>query len=589
MRKNELRQLQTLLHDSQQYRESIYSEGRWTQLESYWSNRPEHIVPDGIEPQDMLMVPMLVGDGQRQVAQIIGGEPSVNIEAILPKHVPGARVMTSQLNQLIRDIDMAGELSMATQDAVTLGTGFMMGGFGSQYGPSKETSTLGFDDSGVKVDKRSAKETKLEYHDNIKDDMPWALRVHPSNILVPPYTVDLPSAYGFFHRYMRHVDDVKSDDKYSRRYRDSVTPNIGSSSMGNVSEYDSIINDMVVMWDWRSLKDCRKVTFTEDLDHALYDDDDEIILRIDRLPLYPIVFNHKPRAFWGTADFDFQEALQRELNGIRSQMHQNRVSEIPKIFVDVSKIYRSDQKAAVEDTLAELQSMAAMGIIPVEGDPKDVASQFSPHQVSDLLVQADAAKRDNREFVGMGSNQRGEVSSSRNTAREVMLADTRHQQSLDPRRRIVANVIRNWTMDASKLIWEFWKEEVPVQTYDAKGDLVTVMYKGSDLAGDYRYRVSLDSLTSKTRQQSRAESTEIFQILLPMAVPGGPLNVISLIRQWLSRLDTNWDIDNLIAQTPPPQPMGFEQFSQGFNEQQQPPANPNMAAPALDALAGMTG
>ena len=69
-----------------------------------------------------------------------------------------------------------------------------------------------------------------------------------------------------------------------------------------------------------------------------------------------------------------------------------------------------------------------------------------------------------------------------------------------------------------------------------------------------------------------------------MAVPGGPLNVVSLIRQWLSRLDTDWDIDNLLAQEPPPPALGFEQYKQGFAAPAGMPQSPNMANPAIASL-----
>ncbi len=577
MRRAELDKLKDLRNDCQQYRELFYTDARWDELEGYWSNEPP------IVKGKVLSIPMLISDAQRQKAQLVGAEPRIEVTSRLPDNYPHARVMTSMQNQLNRDTDLFGEIEMSLQDTITLGTGFILEGFGSQYGTHRDTPLIGFDPSREGEDKR-----RIEWHDNIYEDMPWQLRVHPTDILVPPYTIDLKSSYGFFHRYMRNKEEVAADPKLSSRYRGEVPPNAAAYYKGKYQAGFDSLENMIIMWDWYDLRNRHRVTFTEDYPFALFDDIDEILLRLDRLPLHEIIFNRNSRHFWGTADFDLQEPLQMAVNEATTLEMLIRRGEVPMIFLDRTMFddpeISDDFKKWCEQYLTD-QPNRVLALDP--GGTKKVADavyQFKPGQQTDLAPQIERLMQHSRELVGMATNQRGELATGRRTRHEVALADSRFQQSLNPRRRIIKKMIEEIALNRAKMIFDFWTSPRMAETYDAAGNQVTVEFKGADLRGDYQYEVSIESMRAKTQEEQMQQATMIFDKLSPQAVQNGPINVATLDRQWLLHIGaTEWNVDALFNM-PQPQQMPFDQFQAGFNPQQQPQQQANLAGPITQQM-----
>ncbi len=531
----------------------------------------------------ILPVPLMVADAQRAISQLLGGVPRPYVSSQGPDFVAQAQVMTKVFTQLIEDRGLYRELKMAIQDCITLGTGFLLDGYGSMYGVHPETTLEGNDPSVTDTKDQD----NIEYHDSVESDMPWTLRVHPSDILLPPGSIDIASAYGFFHRHVRAVEEIREDEKYSKYHRQKVEPNaqLEYKPPGVASrDYESVRN-MVVLYDWYDIRNSHRVTFSPDYPYALQDDVDELLIRLNRLPLHEIVFNRNSRYFWGTADFTFMEPMQKELNDIHTQMMRHRRIEIAKGFIDRTKFASDEDWERFDKSVKKLTSDEVMTIIPVDGDPREVFHQFTPHTPSDLLPQADNIKRQSREWLGMGDNQRGQMSKGRHTRGEANITESHNQQSLMPRRAIVKNTIQSILYNWSQMIFDFWTDPREIQVYDATGQKVMVEYSGSDLRGDYRYQISLESMRSQGQEQRVAEAMGIFDKLMPMAGPpntGAPVDINSLLQQFLSRLDSDWDIEALLTQVPrqPVRTIKFDSFRKGFNQPmtqgptQQPPPMP---------------
>ena len=567
MKNTELKKLSKLYGESQRYREHLYADGDWRRFENYWK---------GIYPaaKDVLCVPILVSDAQRQKSAILGGNARVMVTSNDAELMPTARVLTSQLNYLMRVTNLYEELTRTVQDTLTLGTGFLIDGFGSQYGVSPRTSLEGFESSAVSKDNR-----RLEYNDNVNQDLPWSLRVHPSDIYFPPGTVDQASAYGFFHRYVRHIDEVRADEKYNK-HRQKVEPNAAAFYDSSVSARNVEMEDMVLLIDWYDLRNSHRVTFSEDYAYPLGDDIDELLVRIDRLPIHAIVFNNNSRCVWGTSDFALQEPLAQEINDIRTMQMRLRRQQIVKGVYDIDKLAEDGEADRMEESVRNMSSDQVMSLIGIHGDPHSFLADFKPSQPWDLIPQVNLAKEEIQNFGGgIGPNQRGQLASGRHTKYEVQKADSHFDATMIPRRQTVGkriiDIVTNW----AAYIQDFWVDPRLIRTRDAVGRPVVVQFEGADLRGDFHYEVSIESMRTKGPEERMAEANMIFERAM-VGVQMGQIDFKSLFGQFLSHIDTDWDIEALLGGGGPqpgaPQPFG--QFQQQFQKQsQQMQQGPNPA------------
>lgn len=554
MKQDELQKIKSLRSDSLDFRRMSYEDTQWKQFEDYWQGK----YPG--DNEDVLNIPTLVADAQRLVNDIIGDNIKVSVTSNDPQLLPAARVHSAKLNQLIKDTGLIDEIKDAVQDTVTLGTGGLLDGFGSQYGVHSSTLLEGADSS-----RKTKHHAKIEYHDNIYDDRPWSLRTHPSDILFPPGTVNAVSAYGFFHRYVRHVEDIRRDEKLIKKHRKKIEPNAGYDYGGmERTPGASSDNEMVVMYDYYDLRLSRRTTFTLDYAFALADDPDEIMLRIDRLPIHIITFAKPPRTIWGSSDFHLQEPMAQEINNIRTRQAILGNISIAKGVYDKTKL-EADELPMVENAMSSMTSDKVMALIGINGSPKDFIHQFTPQQPFDNTPQINMAREEIQDYLGIGPNQRGNLSTGRHTKYETQVAESHSDKSLFPRRRTLRDIIIRTLENWSQLMFDFNIEPEIIQTYGAFGEPVSVEYTGLEIRGDYRYDISMESMRAKSQSEKIAEANMIMEKMQPF-VQMQILSPEPLARQYLARLGSDWNIDAMFpkSQGAPQQPVPFGQFQQQF-------------------------
>ena len=558
MRVQQLNKLKELRKQAEQFRINQISDREIDEYEELWEG--EYDVTGS-----MLPVPTLVSDAQRQLAGLVGGEPRIEITTKVPEKVAGARVNTEKQNHLIRQLRLMDQIADAAQDAVTIGTGFLLDGFGSQYGIHYNVSEQGFDHT-----RKDEAGERIEYHDDIYDNLPWTLRIHLTNVLVPANTVRIADATGMFIRYIRHIDDVRADEKLIKKHRMKVSPDACFSNADRQNDSD-LDEDYVVLWDYYDLKTNHRTTFNENYSYALQDEVDELLIRLDRLPLHVIIFNKNSRKFYGSPDFRLLMPLAEEINDIRTMQMRLRHLEIVKGFYDKRMLEGMDDMEAYEKAIENMTSDETMALIGINGDPKAFINSWAPSQPYDLVPQIQLAKDEIEQFgLGIGKTQKGLMAEGRHTAFETKVTEGHHDRSMAPRRKVIANVITDIIINWSKLLFDFQIEPDIAKTHDAAGRPVTVQYTGQDIRGDYDYKISLESMRTKSQEERVEEANMILGQAQPF-VEMGIINPMSLVTQWLSRIGSDWDTDSLMMQQSPPQapPMPFDQFQQGFMQQQQ--------------------
>ena len=569
MRVEQLKKLDALLDDAKAYRRHKYEDETWGDYESYW-----HAV--ALSEDQVTTVPILVGVAQRLLAGLIN-DVRVTVTATNPKFVAKAAVKEVVLNQLIRDSHLIDQIRDASQDAVTCGTGFIRDGYGSLFGTSIDSPVYGREMQEDDDDNR------IEFNDLVKPDMPWGLRGHPINLALPPGTVDLDNAYGFFYEYVRPLEDVKRDEKLMKKHRTRITANTAYDYKGidiarENPQHTRAELDLVRLVDFYDLRNSHRVTYSPGYRYALQDETDEILLRCNRLPLHAVIFNKNSRNFWGTSDFHLCLRLAEDINdAVTMQSILGRL-QVAKLIVDRELLEGDDEKNA-EKIIAKLTSDIPLSVIladvPVGKSIRDFVHQFAPSQVYDMMPRIQFAKRLIEEYFGIGENQKGQMQPGRHTKYEAQIAEQHHDRGMQPRRRVLRNVllavIENW----SQMIYDFWTEPQTVEVRDAAGRLVNVEYTGADLKGKYRYDINIETMRAKSKDEKIGEANMILQQCMPfvkMANPQTQMPVIdpqALIRQYLSHLDTDWDIEALTGQAGRGQrpPIPFEQYEKNFQQQ----------------------
>ena len=561
MRLQQLNRLKELRKEAEQFRTNQISDQEINEYEELWEG--EYDVTGA-----MLPVPTLVSDAQRQLAGLVGGEPQVEITTSVPEKVAGARVNTIKQNHLIRQLKLMDQIADAGQDAVTIGTGLLLDGFGSQFGIHYNTSEQGFDHT-----RRDEDGERIEYHDDIYDNLPWTLRIHLTNFLVPANTVRIADATGMWIRYIRHIDDVRADEKLIKKHRMKIKPDACYCDAERNTDSD-LEEDYVVLWDYYDLKTNHRVTFNEEYPYALQDEVDELLIRLDRLPIHVIIFNKNSRKFYGTPDFRLLMPLAEEINDIRTMQMRLRHLEVVKGFYDKRMLEGDDDMEAYEKAIEDMTSDEAMALIGINGDPRSFINSWAPSQPYDLVPQIELAKDEIEQFgLGIGKTQKGLMAEGRHTAFETKVTEGHHDQSMAPRRKVIATTVTDVVMNWSKLLFDFQIEPDVAKTHDAAGRPVTVEYTGQDIRGSYDYKVSLQSLKAKSQEDKISEANMILE-QSQQFIEAGIVNPQSLFSQWLTRIGSSWDTDSLMMQQAPPQapPMPFDQFQQGF--MQPPPPGP---------------
>lgn len=584
----DLEKIKKRLRQAMAYREFLYKDSDWRKFEEYWmGGYPIHENQDALS----IMIPLLVADAQRQKAELLGREPLIEVEATSPEDVPSARINQVIMNKIFRDSHVFEQTLDAIQDCQTLGTGFMMDGFGSQFGTYSETAITGFDSS------MQGKAERIEYDDYLSEDSPWSMRVHPMDIYLPVGTVRLNQAYGYFQRYSRHIDEVRQDEKLNSN-RMKIRPNMKVDYMPpdmerSMQRPEFLDEEYVILWDWMDLRTNMRTTFSFDSPYVLYEGVDEILIRLNRLNIHDIIFTRNSRYFWGTSSFDFLEPMQREINLKRTYQMVMRRIEISKLVINVDQLDETDLDAdGLNEALTDLESDTFMAMIKQHGDPRTFMQQFTPRTIDPNDTDVGTIKNDMREFMGMGQPQRGQVAQGRHTKHEVALADQYYDKSLNPQRRVLQNMFARMAENWSELIFDFWQKPMLVRTLDAAGRPVVVKYRGEQLRGNYRYKVMLDSMQDRGRNRKVEEAMMLWKFGMPL-VQGGIVDPANLFRQVSAITDFGWDVEPLLVRAMEPQkqePKEFEQYRQEFYvKQQDREQQPNLLAGINNPTGGGQG
>jgi len=491
----------TQIKQGVEFRKRYAHEQRWDTWRKYyrgeWSG---HILPTN------LFFKML----RSTVPRVYFRNPRVSVTSKRPgpDGLARATILERVDNKMLQQMNIKKHMKQIVHETFLFGTGIGKLGFGAEFTPTP-------DQLGTQEPLRSGK-YRLEYNSTVFPNMPWFMRVHAGNFIVPAGVADLESARWAAHWIRRPLDDVREDPRLSNT-KDLKPSSRSSADFGTITT--NVQDDLVDLIEIRDKKTESVIILAPYAsDKVLLFDADG--LQIDGgLPFYSAIFNPDDEVFWGVPDSKILEPQQLEINEIRTQIMKHRRISMIRILVEeggmtveeAAKLLDEDSPAVL---FTKVPPAAAIRVMEAGEIPQS------------LLVAEEQVYRDVRENLGFSRNEAGEFvpGSRKPTAAEVSVVKQAANIRVDERRDVMADMLVKVVNDMNSVIFENWDEETIIDVAGPDGAPVWVRFSGTMLKSG-RYEVSVDPDTGlpETRQSRRELAVQAYQLLKdnPLIRPDG--------------------------------------------------------------------
>jgi len=497
------------------YRKEYSTQANWDKYRKYYRGQWDN---------ELVPINKMFSYGRMMVPKVYFRAPRVSVTATHPELIEHARVVEAIDNLMIQEMMLKYTMKRSALDGFQCGVGPIKLGYDSQFGYIPEQAV---DEDGSTVTQVSTKHegTKIEYHQNIKPGMPWALRERPEDVIVPWGTGDPHNLPWVAHYVLRPIDDVKQDQKYQNTedLQGTRTPQMGKD-IENGAPYrprDTKDKGTVYceLWEIRDVKTQSVMVICEDT--LLMSTHDELQTS-EGLPWEFLMFNPDPEYFWAIPDAHIIAPQQEELNETSTQIARHRAITLIKFLYKRGAIKETELQSffsgtvgpgiAIEDTVDSLQNAIQI---------------MQPHIPPDLYRDAQAQIQAMREELGFSQNQEGSFSPYHGkTASESMIVAQAFEDRIDERKDIVGDtlirIIKKW----NQFLFRFWSEQRVIQIVSPESGPVWVQYTGDELAGEYMLNVDVDTGMPINRAMKQQMGSQLFQ-----ALNGDPLIDQLLLRQ----------------------------------------------------------
>jgi hypothetical protein len=461
-------------------------------------------------PESMVSVNKVFGIGRAMVPQLYFKAPTILVRPRKPNASQQAKILEAIDAWLIDHMGLKSQIKYMILDAFQVNIGVIKFGYhsiGTELPPPSDEATEGVAEMlGAQPEELTdeLEQRKWSYHDYIKPNTPWGLRIRPEDVLVPWGYVDEHEAPWMAFRIVRDLEDVKKDPVYKNQaglkanLKIDVSPsNTKSPNMFGELATKAEFLEYYEIWDKR---DGTIRVMVKEHDKWLRDEEHE--LPIKGFPAVVMRFNPDCEDFWGVSDV---EQIRKQVN----ELNENRTHEIEtKRLANVKGVV--DTNVVKEDELQKLEKGKPGPIIRGEGNVQAAFAQWEMKVPPDFFRVDDTIDKDIREVIGFSRNQAGEFDVPRRTATEANLVQSAHELRADERRDIVADVVKESFQDKiHPMIFEFWTDERVIEVAALQG---WYKYTGPQIRGDYDLDVVPDSALPISRQQEQQMSQQMFQM-----------------------------------------------------------------------------
>ena len=217
------------------------------------------------------------------VPRVYFRDPYVVVSPTKPETYYQAKVLEKVDNILIRKMKIKETVKKMIGNAWWKGMGVGKHGFNSEFGFPKlaeeeEGATPSFTDKQGKL---------IEYQQKVSPGFPWFLSCKPERVVIPVGFDDFDDLPFIGMWYIRHIDDVKADDRYSNT--SDLQPNYIEKKIGADSKRQKGLEKYVIIYEIRDFKTGKILAFTKD--HKKYLMDEQDGLKIIGNPFSKLIFN----------------------------------------------------------------------------------------------------------------------------------------------------------------------------------------------------------------------------------------------------------------------------------------------------------
>ena len=508
-------------------------------------------------PEDVI-IPLnkVFSMGRALIPRTYFRNPAAMVSPRLPGLASKAQVVEKLDNYLLRELNLKYVLKRAILDTYLCGTGFLKVGYDSEFGyiPDQAVDR----DHATVTQVSTTTGDSIEYRTNVREGMPWAIRVKPEDIITP-YGISEPEALPWIcHTIARPLKDVQEDQKYpkdkTKKLKGGYIRRDESNAQDRLGLQDpGVRNKYILLREVRDKRSGRMLIFCED--QLLLNVEDA--LQIEGLPYEIIQFNPDSEHFWAISEVKMIEPQQQELNEQRSQASRLRRLSILKF------IYREGafNQEGLDKLLSADINDIGVGISSSEEAPASAIYEFQPKSLTnDVLREQRQTEHDMRETIGFGPNQLGEFSAYQNKTKfETAEVAAASSIRVDEKKDIVADVVQGVLRKWNQIVFKFWTGERYAEIVGPEGGTAWTKYTGEQLKGEYDLVINTEAGSPVSKEVRHAQIKEMFLLLKDDPL----INQVELRKKVLSNY--NWIDPSLkdLVTPPPPSPPPSPAGSQG--------------------------
>jgi hypothetical protein len=487
------------------------------------------------------------------------------------RRMAAAKILESTDTYLITQMGLKKTLKLTILDALLYNVGILKVGYHSVFsefsvGPDAETqevlqaiSEMTGEPAALpeRDDKEMAKYYKYSYHELVKPDQPWVLRVSPKDFVIPVGTKNIGEAPWCAFRFVKRLDEVKLSPVYKNTsdLRPNATLRIDGEGMESPTEYRQTggqpDDDYVECWEIWDKRDGKIRVVTDGHDSFLRSEEHD--LEMTGLPVEILQFNPDGDDFWGISHVDAIAPQVAEYCETRTQEMWHRKINNLKILLDKNLL--------PPEEIAKIEAGTIGGLVLVNGDPKMAAHAFTTSISRDFFKNAEDIFADLKVIIGYNRNQGGEFEQSRRTAEEIKTVRSNNQLRDDELRDIIADLLADLFQNKiHPLLFQNWTDERFVEVTSIQAQVPWIPFTGPKIRGQYDVTVVPDSTLPLNKQQEKEQAIATFQLF-----KGDPLIKQDVLRRQTIEKFEGLDVESLMRT---PQELQAEQ-QQNLQMQQQ--------------------
>lgn len=439
------------------------------------------------------------------------------------RRMAAAKILESTDTYLINQMGLKKTLKLSILDALLYNVGILKVGYHSVFsefsvGPSAETQEVlqavsELTGEPATLPERDEEETeayyKYSYHELVKPDQPWVLRVSPKDFVVPVGTKNIAEAPWCAFRFVKRLDEVKLSPVYknTKDLRPNATLRIDGENFESPTEYRQTggqpDDDYVECWEIWDKRDATIRVVADGHDSFLRDEEHE--LEITGLPVEILQFNPDGDDFWGISHVDAIAPQVAEYCETRTQEMWHRKINNLKILLDKTLL--------PPEEIAKIEAGNIGGLVLVNGDPSKAAHSFTTSISRDFFKNAEDIFADLKVIIGYNRNQGGEFEQSRRTAEEIKTVRSNNQLRDDELRDIIADLLADLFQNKiHPLLFQNWTDQRFVEVTSVQSQVPWIPFSAAQIRGQYDVTVVPDSTLPLNKEQEKQQALAVYQI-----------------------------------------------------------------------------